>query len=118
MRAILLISHGSRSAKTKQEVAALVKRLERKSKISILEYAFLELERPSIPQGIDRCIKKGASEVVLLLNFLNSGRHVDQDIPQIVKDAKKRYPHVRFKMTSSVGQHKGIADLFAEMISR
>ena len=117
MKSVLLVSHGSQSPKTKEEVIGLVRKLKKSSVISIFEYAFLELETPSIPKGIDICIQKGASEVIVLLNFLNSGRHVDKDIPNIIVQAQKKYPHIPIKVTNPVGQEEGIVDLFLKMIS-
>ena len=117
MKAVLLISHGSRSAKTKEEVEVLVKDLKQKTGIPIFEYAFLEIEAPDIPQGLDSCVSKGASHVIVLLNFLNSGRHVNQDIPEIVRQAQDRHPHVKFSITAPIGQHQDIARLFCDLIS-
>ena len=116
MKAVLLISHGSHSKKTKREVALLVKQLRRESKIRIFVYAFLEIERPSIPDGIDLCVQKGATEVVVLLNFLNAGKHVDQDIPRIIREAAQEYPGVHFRVTVPVGQHPKIKNLFLDLI--
>ena len=116
MDAVLLISHGSRSQKTKEEVALLVDDLKKCTGIAIFEYAFLEIEFPAIPQGIDLCVSKGATQVIISLNFLNSGRHVDQDIPAIVEAAAKQYPQVRFSITGPVGQHPKIAELFFDLI--
>ena len=116
MKAILLISHGSRSAKTKEEVLALIADLKNRTGISIFECAFLEIEQPSIPEGIDRCIAKGADEVTVLLNFLNSGRHVNHDIPYILREAAERHPKGNISISSPVGQHPKIADLFVDLI--
>lgn len=114
--AVLIVSHGSRSAKTKEEVAALVKVLQERSGIGIFEYAFLEIEPPDIPQGLDTCVAKGAGRVIVLLNFLNSGRHVNDDIPAIVRAAKERHPAVGFSISTPVGQHPKIAELFLDLI--
>ena len=116
MKAILLVSHGSRSAKTKQEIEDLVKVLKKSTGFSIFEFAFLEIETPSIPEGIDLCVGKGAKHIFVLLNFLNSGRHVNDDIPLIVKTASFKYPQVRFSITQPVGQHPKISDLFIDLI--
>ncbi len=118
MKAILVISHGSHSLETKREVSALIKKLRREIKIPIVEYAFLEIESPSISEGIDMCIKKGAKQILITLNFLNSGKHVDQDIPRIVAAAEKKYPAVKFKITSPVGQHPRITELFCDLIKK
>jgi len=116
MEAVLLISHGSRSVRTKEEVEALVKDLKKRSGIPIFEYAFLEIESPDIPAGIDRCVAQGATQVRVLLNFLNSGRHVNDDIPGIVRRAGEKYPRVRFTISGPVGQHPRIAELFLDLI--
>jgi sirohydrochlorin cobaltochelatase len=117
MKAILLVSHGSRSPKTKEEISGLVNLLRQRLPETIVEYAFLEIESPSIPEGIDTCIAQGALELLVALNFLNSGRHVDDDIPQIVKAAKGKYPQISFAITKPVGQHPQIPNLFIDLIN-
>lgn len=116
MKAVLLISHGSYSPFTKKEVSALVDKLRQQSGISIFEFAFLEIEHPSIPEGIDICIQKGATEVVVLLNFLNSGKHVDQDIPRIIAAKQKEYPHILIRMTQPLGHHPSIEKIFLNLL--
>lgn len=111
-----MISHGSRLSQTKKEVVRLLRKLTEKSDADILEYAFLEIEKPNIPEGIDICVRKGAREIVLALNFLNAGRHVDMDIPKIIRDARKKYPAVSIRSTRPVGQHPDIVELFLDMI--
>ena len=85
--------------------------------LSIFAFAFLEIESPDIPTGLDMCVAEGATDVTVLLNFLNSGRHVNDDIPAIVNQAKFKYPNVKFTISSPVGQHPSIADLFIELIA-
>ena len=116
MKAILLVSHGSRSAKTKEEILATLDILRKQVKAAIFEIAFLEIEPPNIPEGINICVSKGATEVIVLLNFLNSGRHVNNDIPEIVRQASVKYPHVHISITTPVGQHPRIVDLFTDLI--
>ena len=117
MKAALIISHGSRSAKTKEEVQSLIGQLKPLTAIPLIECAFLELESPSIAEGIELCISRGAAEVIIMLNFLNAGRHVDVDIPAIVDESRKKFPNVKIIITQPVGQHPGIANLFAEMLA-
>ena len=116
MKAILSVSHGSRSPKTKEEISGLVDILHRHFSQAIVEFAFLEIESPGIPEGIDRCVYQGATQIVMTLNFLNAGRHVDEDIPAIVLAAQKKYPQVKFVITKSIGQHPQIPNLFIDLI--
>ena len=117
MKAVLLVSHGSRSPKTKEEITRLAAILRQRFPGVLVAYAFLEIESPSIPEGIDQCVAQGAQSVVVTLNFLNSGRHVDQDIPAIVQASEKKYPHIRFSISKPVGQHTQIPDLFVDLIN-
>ena len=116
MKAVLVISHGSHSPQTKKEVEHLVELLKTKTGIKVLELAFLEIETPDIPTGLDICVQKGATEVLVLLNFLNSGRHVSRDIPVIVQQAQEKHPNVKFSISQPIGQHERIADLFVDLI--
>ncbi len=116
MKAVILISHGSRISKTKEEVSQLIEKIRPRTTITFIQCAFLELESPSIPEAIADCIKQGADEIIILLNFLNAGRHVDTDIPQIINEARHTFPHVKIYLTQPVGQHEGIANLFSQML--
>ncbi len=116
MKAVLIISHGSYSPKTKKEIKALTETLRKKSSLKIFHYAFLEIESPDIPKGIDLCVEEGATEVIVLLNFLNSGKHVDEDIPRIIREARLKHPQVKISITSPIGQHAGIVTLFLDLI--
>ncbi|MCA9406959.1 MAG: CbiX/SirB N-terminal domain-containing protein [Candidatus Omnitrophica bacterium] len=116
MRAVLLISHGSRYQKTVDEIAILSNALKERKAADIVEFAFLELAAPSIPEGIDICAEKGATEILILLNFLNAGRHVDVDIPDIIEESQKKHPGVSIRISKPVGQHDRIVDLFLDII--
>ena len=116
MRAILVVSHGSHSLQTKKEVEVLVASLRTKKLAEKIEFAFLEIESPSIPEGIQSLASQGAKEIKILLNFLNSGKHVDVDIPQIVSAAQRKYPKIKFVISSPVGQHPKIVELFSDLI--
>ena len=118
MKAVLLISHGSHFPKTTQEVKEFVVQLKEQSDIAIVEYAFLEIASPSIPEGIDICVEKGATKIIILLNFLNAGKHVDEDIPHIVDEARVKHPSVEITVTQPIGKHEKIVKLFLDMIER
>jgi len=118
MKAILYISHGSRSPLSGEENRRMASILKEKSGFSVVEYAFLEVAQPDIFAGIKACVDKGAREIVVLLNFLNSGNHVLKDIPGIFEEARKKYPEVIFKIPPHLGAHPAIPDLFLDLIER
>tara|TARA_Y100001935_G_scaffold247096_1_gene242516 strand:+ start:351 stop:737 length:387 start_codon:yes stop_codon:yes gene_type:complete len=113
MKSLLLVAHGSRRVASNDEVRELTKTLEKKSgsEYGFVDCCFLELAEPSIPEGIQRCIDAGASEVIVLPYFLSAGRHVFEDIPTEVKIKQDEYPEVKICISNYLGTSQGITDL-------
>ncbi len=116
MRSILLVSHGSKAPKAREEIEALATLLKKRSGVAIVLPAFLEIEPPDISKGIHQCVQKGATEITILLNFLNSGRHAADDIPKIIRQAGKDHPGVKFRMTKPIGQKDHLVDIFLKLL--
>jgi len=116
MNAILLVSHGSRSAQAQKEIDALVQQLEERSSAPIVKSAFLQIGSPDVCRGVEDCIRQGATEITILLNFLHSGRHTAEEIPAMIKQIKKTHHRIKFNVTKPIGQHKHLADLFLKLI--
>lgn len=116
MRGLLLVAHGSRRAASNEEVRDLTRRLASKARgdFDVIDCAFLELAKPSIPDGIQCCIRQGAEEVVVLPYFLSAGRHVAEDIPGEVKEAQEANPGVAIRIAPYLGESSGITGLLLE----
>ena len=114
MQALLLVAHGSRRAQSNEEVAILADKIKDRcaDQYEVVNAAFLELADPSIPEGIKQCADQGATSIVVLPYFLNSGRHVTEDIPEIVNSAKPDYPDVDVQIAS----HLGASDQMVELL--
>ena len=106
MNAILLVAHGSRRRESNEEVCALAEQLKAADsvKTTIVHAAFLDMTEPSIPAGIAACVQDGATSIVLIPYFLNSGRHVISDVPAIAEDTMKQYPGVTLKIAPHLGE--------------
>ena len=113
MEALLLIAHGSRRQQSNDEVTELADRLRDACNASyqIVHAGFLELASPSIGEGIAQCIDDGASRVTVLPYFLNSGRHVVEDIPEIVGQAKAQHPNIDIITAPHLGASALMVDL-------
>ena len=113
MKALLLIAHGSRRQQSNEEVIKLAEKLNDNSRAqySIIHAGFLELAAPLIPDGIKKCVDEGATSIVILPYFLNSGRHVIEDIPNIVTNAQNDYPDIEIKIAAHLGASDMMMDL-------
>jgi sirohydrochlorin ferrochelatase len=114
MKALLLIAHGSRRKQSNDEVIILADRLKLNcsEQYEIIHAGFLELAEMLIPDGIKKCVDDGATSIVVLPYFLNSGRHVIEDIPNIVNETKPHYPNINIK----IAPHLGASNLMMELL--
>lgn len=101
--ALLIIDHGSRRKAANYMLFELVK-LMRDARPDLLVYgAHMELAIPSISDGIDWCIKNGATTIIAHPYMLSPGRHATEDIPRLVRDKMSHYPDVAFSVTEPLG---------------
>lgn len=114
MKALLLIAHGSQRKESNDEVFVLAGKLRknRSHNYAIVNAAFLEVADVLIPEGIRQCVHEGASAIVVLPYFLNSGKHVVEDIPAIVNSCKGLYPGIKI----STAPHIGASPLMLDII--
>ena len=113
MRALLLVAHGSRRKQSNDEVVLLAGKLKNNSdqQYKIVNAAFLELADVLIPDGIKQCVSEGATSITVLPYFLNSGRHVVEDIPNIINDCITLYPDTNITLAPHLGASPLMMDL-------
>lgn len=116
MQALLLVAHGSRREASNEEVFKLAKIIGSHSEqpFGCVHAAFLELAEPSIPMGIHRCVAEGATDVRVLPYFLNTGRHVAEDIPHEVDIARAELPSVNIELLPHIGAGPAMIDLLIQ----
>ena len=116
MKALLLVSHGSRREASNEEVRRLTEAVREHvgKDFDIVETAFLELAQPLIPDGIDLCVERGATEVVVLPYFLAAGRHVAEDIPHIACEAMAKHPDVALRIAPHLGGSDAMSRFVAD----
>lgn len=116
-RAVLLVAHGSRVPESNFEIQALAERLAGAvGPDAAVAHAFLELAQPSIPEAIDDLVRGGKGRIVLIPYFLSAGRHVAEDIPAIVADARARHPGLEIEITGHFGAQERVPELLAGML--
>jgi sirohydrochlorin ferrochelatase len=114
-KALILVDHGSVVKEANDilaEIANMIKQTSRE--FYIVLFAHMELAEPKISQAFDTCVAKGAKEIIVHPYFLAPGRHSTQDIPNMVKDAAKKYPQVSYHITEPLGIHHKIIDVILE----
>ena len=83
----------------------------KKIRNEIVEYGFLEFQRPGIGEAIDRAIFRGANTIVVAPAMLTAAHHVKTDIPNIIWNAQQRYPLIPIHYARHLDLHPKILKL-------
>jgi sirohydrochlorin cobaltochelatase len=70
---VLLVGRGSSDPDANAEVAKVARLLAETTDVAGVEYAFVSLAPPAVAAGLDRCLRLGATRVVVLPYFLFTG---------------------------------------------
>lgn len=110
MQAILYIAHGSRVKAGVEQAVTFLQGVQQAVQVSIQEICFLELATPTIAEGIESCIRKGATTIAVVPILLLAAQHAKQDIPIEIAKAQKQYPYVKFTYGEPLGIHERLID--------
>ncbi len=113
MKSLLLVAHGSRRAESNDEIALVAESLKGRVTADYAQtaYAFLELAEPSIEDGIDALVMNGATDITILPYFLSAGRHVHEDVPEIINMKQKQYSEVNLHIAPYIGEADEMIDV-------
>ncbi len=115
--AVLLMGHGSRVAEANDALYAIAAMVRESSGFEIVEVSFREMHAPNIQAGIDRCVKQGATRILLYPYFLFAGAHVLEDLPAEMDAAAVRYPGLEMTLGKPLGVHPKLAEIVCERIA-
>ncbi len=115
-KAILYVGHGTRSKKGAAEAKDFLGRVIAKVDEPIQEISFLELTEPFIPEGFERCVAKGATEITVVPIFLLTAGHIKEDIPEALEPLRVKYPEVRVEIAPAFGVQERIVDAINELV--
>lgn len=114
--AILVIAHGSRVPAANDDLRRLAAQLEARRPDQIVEYAYLELAEPTIPQGFQACVERGAQLVRMLPWFLSAGAHVTDDLEAYRRRFASEHPDVMCRICPPLGLHPLMVDMLLDRL--
>ncbi len=114
---IILVDHGSRFSAANDMLNAVAENFRQASGYTIVEPAHMELAEPGIAQAFEKCVRQGATRIIVHPYFLSPGRHSTTDIPRMVADAAAAFPGVLCNVTQPLGLDDQIARIIMNRIS-
>jgi sirohydrochlorin ferrochelatase len=112
--ALVALAHGSRDPRSAQTIKALADEVRRMRPDLRIEPAFLELSKPSFPTVVDRLVKAGYDEIVVVPLLLTEAYHAKVDVPRALAEATERHRNLRIRATSVLG----LEPVFLEVLDR
>ncbi|MCA1981986.1 MAG: sirohydrochlorin chelatase [Nocardioides sp.] len=101
--ALVALAHGSRDPRSAATINALVAEIRAQRPDLRVESAFLELSRPSFHTVVDRLVKAGYDEIVVVPLLLTEAYHAKVDVPSAVAEVTAKHPTVKVRATSILG---------------
>jgi sirohydrochlorin ferrochelatase len=112
-RAVILIGHGSRAAGADEDMERIAEAL-RSSGDGIVELCRMAGRGTPFAEAFETCVRRGATEIIVIPYFLHFGVHLRQDIPEILREAVTKHPEVRLVL----GKHLGYDDTLAALVRK
>lgn len=113
---IILLSHGSRLPDAQATLNDLVEKVRARGKFDYVTGASLQFNRPDLPEAVAETVSTGMDRVIVVPLFLYMGMHMKKDIPEVMEEESKKYPHVKFDMTGNIGADKKFAEILLDRI--
>lgn len=116
--AFVLVAHGSRKDESNQEIIDFTQQLNSalNSRFDIICHAFLELCEPDLHSRLSQLMAEKVSSVTLFPFFLAAGKHVRNDLPELVNALEKQYPECEFILLEHLGKQRGLVKLIQEAV--
>lgn len=110
-RGLLVVGHGTRDPVGVREFLMLFEAISRRTPDLPAEPSFLEFARPTIEEGVDRLLQRGAGRLGVLPLMLFAAGHVRRDIPRAVAAAAAKQPGVEIVHLPHLGNARPILEL-------
>jgi sirohydrochlorin ferrochelatase len=101
--ALVALAHGSRDPRSAATIKALVAEVKAMRPDLRVEPAFLELAKPSFGTVVDRLVRAGYDEIVVVPLLLTEAHHATVDVPEAVATAVARHPGLQVRATRVLG---------------
>lgn len=112
--ALVALAHGSRDARSGATIKALVAEVRAMRPDLRIETAFLEHSKPSFPTVVDKLVRAGYDEIVVVPLLLTEAYHARVDVPEAIAEATAKHEGLKIRATRVLG----LEPVFLEVLDR
>lgn len=112
---ILVMGRGGSDPDANSDFYKLTRLLWERTAYKSVEGCFIAIAKPSLPEGLERCLALGARKIVVLPYLLFTGVLMKQ-FSDIISQFAAGHPEVEVEQGSYLGSHPLLSDMLAERI--
>jgi sirohydrochlorin ferrochelatase len=112
--ALVALAHGSRDPRSAATIQALVGEVRDMRPDLRIEAAFLELSKPAFGTVVDKLVRAGYDEIVVVPLLLTEAYHAKVDVPSAIAAVEARHPGLKVRASSILG----LETVFLEVLDR
>jgi sirohydrochlorin cobaltochelatase len=113
--AVLVVGRGSSDPDANGDLFKLSRLLWERFRVKWVETAFIGVTSPLTEEGVERCLKLGARQVVILPYFLFTGVLIKR-MEAMLEELRGRHADISFTMTHYFGFHPALRQVFHERV--
>ena len=110
---LIVFAHGSRVSAANDAVRSVAREAARRAGLPVYETAFLELADPSLGAAVTALAARGIRRILVTPYFLTMGRHLTEDLPKLLAEARARHPDLLIDASPPLDGHPDLAGILA-----
>lgn len=114
--ALIALAHGSRDPRSVATINALVAEVRAQRPDLRIEPAFLELAKPGFHTVVDRLVRAGHEEIVVVPLLLSDAYHAKVDVPAAIAEATAKHEGLRIRAAGILGLETAFLQILDERL--
>ena len=118
---VIVLAHGSRGEIGSQAVADTLARICSGLRVLLspdveITSGAMQFNHPDLEEAVEALAARDVNNIVVAPYFLFPGRHVMEDIPQIIQGLSCAHPEIKFALADNLGLNEAFVELMARRI--
>lgn len=118
---IILFAHGARDPEWARPVEAVAERLRQRFPNRLIQVAFLEFMKPTLPEAVQSVLDEGVCHpgtcIQILPFFIAQGGHLRKELPEMLGALRAQHPEQAFALLPPLGELSAVQEAMAEAIA-
>ena len=112
----MIVDRGSREPEVREELEEICILAKKRGGYAYVNYSFLEVLPPFIPEGISQCVAAGATHITVMPYFLYPGMKLKDTVKQSAKIGKDK--ELKLMITKPLSYHPLMTQLIIDRINQ